>query len=1021
MKKKKSLLAAALFSVLLAACSTPEGSSQGGSGGGSNSGGDIPTSSTSGSGGGEILGPSKWNQIVRLHYHQDDGAYSTKRLWVWASGVDGHDLGEITFEGTDDFGVYTDLDLQEEPFDGRNFTSISFIVKNVGTWSGQSADIQIPFNRFTYYASTTEEGRDKIDVYAVAGAGGSIDTYALQSAALGDRVETAYAGSDWKSIVVTGAGTEDGRAAEDIGKVATYELYAFDRDYYIAKAGTNQPGVTIEEPDDADYLVTSGSPNANTFTISLSEDIDPRKNYVVNCVFTQDTSRTKTKSVSMVNLYDTEKFESDYVYTGDDLGFTYENGVATYRLWAPTASRVQLYRYLTGETSSVNHTGDVVSENDMRRSNDMEPGEKGTWVLQETGFPVNPYYTYNVQTANGTNETADPYAKAGGINGLRSYAMSPADWDETDPTSFSDHISALGTTYSIDRPNELTVYEAHIRDLTMDDTWVSNSDNPRGTFPAFSESGTTYAAGGLTVKTGFDHIVETGVNAVQLLPVFDFDNDERTLVDESGAVTMEPGYNWGYNPMNYNMVEGSYSSDPYEPTVRISEYKELIDALASNGIRTIMDVVYNHLSSVSNNPFNKTVPYYFFRLDANGNYIDGSGTGNVTASERPMVEKYIVDSCVFWAEEYGVKGFRFDLMGCLTVDCMRAVKDALYAVDPEIVVYGEGWTGGDAGYDGTKLASTGNVYSQLYDGAGGALTGAVGAFNDHGRDGLKGNTTYGSPDPAYGFISQGAEHLSEDTLLNAAYHFIGSNRNVGGNPIQTVNYVACHDNYTLYDQMNYCLGSGTTGITDNADAVAATVAMNASVAMSQGIAFINGGDEIFRQKYLTPEDPYFATIDGGDAVLLGDGNKLVRNSYAYGDECNSFKWDRKVTYNDEYLKTVEAIKFRNDHMGSLFGLSYEEVTGDTPLCSVWGSLYPNGSDITSIGINLNSRDGAETYYLFLGGRCADGEWNDISIGNDTVEVVYSSNGAHTEGTSFTISNFTMGIGRYELLLVKKLA
>ncbi len=964
--------------------------------------------------------------IVRLYYHNDENDYSTKRLWIWATGIDGNKLGETMFTNQndpDDYGVYYDVDLQAEPFAGTELASIYFIVKEAGTWSGQSNDILVNFGSFGDYITEREDGREMIVVYGCQGTGGSIDLYQTSTEALGDRINEAYF-TDWKTIYIAGSGTNDGRDADEIGQIINWTLYGYDSEYYQL----SEAGRTI---DLNDYLIDSGTANSNTLTISLDEEADLSLNYTLEANFLQDSSRYRTKSVSAINLYDTDKFEEEYTYDGDDLGFTVgEDGYGVYKLWAPTASRVQLYLYTTGETAEVNEKGLVDSTLQNHVTREMTRGDDGVWYYtSDSSLPTRRYYTYYVTTSDGSQEVIDPYAKAAGINGLRGYVMNDSTWAATDakPDGFDEAIAGLENgEYAISAPNELTVYEAHIRDLTMDETWTGES-RP-GTYAAFSESGTTYTGEvngqPLTVTTGYDHIVETGVNAIQLLPVFDHDNDERPTTDEEGNTVINDGYNWGYNPQNYNVVEGSYSTDPYDPVCRIYEYKDLIRKYAEKGIRIIMDVVYNHLSSVSNNCFNKIVPDYWFRKDSEGNYIDGSGTGNVTASERTMVRKYIVDSVSFWAEQYGIKGFRFDLMGCLDTITMREVKDALYDIDPQIVVYGEGWDGGYGSgsglveSEGCYAATTSNAYSILYD----TGKGGIGCFNDGGRDGLKGNTAWEGSTPEWGFVTKGSEDITDDIINKAAYQFLGANYGVGHNPAQTVNYVACHDNYTLYDQMNYCLSYPNMTAADSDDAIEATVATNAAVMLSQGIAFLNGGDEIFRQKIITPDDPYYDTIKSlqesdstnTDAFEISDGNLLVRNSYCYGDECNSFKWDRKVEFYEEYQKTAEAIEVRNELMGNVFGMSYEDITQNNK-ASIWGDLGPwSNSDNTVIAANYNPGD---TYYVMLGGR-AD-SYSNLSIGNDTVEVIYSSSDYHREGDTFTISNYTLGIGRFECLLLRK--
>ncbi len=1027
-----------LLGLMLVSCGPSEMSSSSSSGS-SSSGASSSSSSTTPSSGssttssgedpsGEIVA---FGGIVRIYYHNDANDYINKRLWIWATDVDGNILGETRFDNQDspdDYGVYKDIDMSAEPFAGTEYSSISFIVKDAGTWAGQSKDILLNFGDFISNKTTTESGQEMITCYAVQGNGQEVETYVSKEDAMGDRLEFAYL-SSWNSIVAIGTGTKGEREEEDVGKVSHYSLYAYGSEYYQALDDN-------KTPDMSEYLIKEGIPDSKEFTISLDEDADPSLNYVIEATFAQNPDKTRSKSVSFSGLYDTEKFQEELVYEGDDLGYSEVDGNAVFKLWAPTASRVQLFLYLTGRTPEINLTGHIDPTLSNHRTMEMTRGEKGVWTysvpLDEI---IHEYYTFSVTNASGTNEAIDPYAKAASINGIRAYRITDEDFNALKPEGFDAAIQGLETTYGIDTPNELSVYEAHIRDLTMDDTW--NGKEIPGTFKAFHEKGTTYtgtteSGETITVKTGFDHIVETGVNAVQLLPVFDQDNDERFTTDEEGNVTAWPSYNWGYNPQNYNVVEGAYSSDPWEPEVRINEYMGLVQAFAEEGIRIIMDVVYNHVSSVTNFSYNKIVPDYFMRKDANGNYHDGSGTGNVTASERPFVRKFIVDSVSFWASTYGIKGFRFDLMGCHDTITMRAVKDALHDIDPQIVVYGEGWTGysGSGLTEGYLEANQQNVYKELYDQG----KGSVGCFNGGGRDGLKGETQWESNLPAYGFMSQGEEHIQYSTVNEAALQFIGTNSRGGSNPIQTLNYVACHDNYTLYDQMNFCFGDGTASgvsIQDREEAIKATMALNASMMMSQGMAFLNGGDEFFRQKYLTPEDPFYdlciveaTSTQAIDGFVMGDGNIMVRNSYTYGDECNSFKWDRKAKYYEEYSTTIESIRLRNELLeAGVLGLTmgdeyYVDATlwGELTSADAWNAATAAGTlDKTAIAINLNV---SENYYVMLGGRSSN-QYSDLPCGNDTYKVVYSSSFDHTAGTTFTVSDNTMGVAQYELLVLQK--
>ena len=859
--KKRSLLLTSVAGImmLLASCGqqpqssgqTGISSSTSGGGGGTSQSSDTSKGSTSSSSdsGGKEKEDVIYQGKLRIWYHRDSMNYDKLAIYLWNSSVDGK---EYEFTGDDEeYGRYIDIDLSEnEQFKDYPSTDIRLIVKVFGTWSGQSLDT------FCYFKDYDVDENGVMNIFLAAGEGSTIETFSRRADALGDRFDVAYIDSDWKKIVVTGTGTKGSRQAADVGKISSVKLYGFTTDYYKLNP-------TVRAKHDEEYLLKTQEFNddqaANSITLSLDQAADPSIQYEVRGTFLSDKTKQKSKAVSVRRLYDTETFKTNYVYDGSDLGCTVNaDGTKTLKLWAPTTSYAQVRFYLVG--TPWNLAGRKVADLAANFPMEKEMGSDGKWhgvwsfkTDEKTNFYE--WYTYVVTNSNGTVEAVDPYAKATGLNGERAYMVDWNDANEADPEGWNNGKGVTDNLTPIKAANNLTVYEAHIRDLTADETWTSNKNNLRGTYNAFAEEGTTYS----TVKTGFDHIKELGVNAIQLLPVFDQDNDERkkTVYEstENGGKLNEASYNWGYNPQNYNVVEGAYSSDPEKPMVRVKEFKNLIQTAAKNDIRVIMDVVYNHMTSVANNSFTKIVPQYFFRTDAAGNYTDGSGCGNEFASDRTMASKFIVDSVSWWAKEYEVKGFRFDLMGCIDVDTMKAVRAAVNEIDPTIVLYGEGWTGGGTALDGSKQSSTGNIYSQLNTDP----NFPIGGFNDHGRDGAKGNTSYGSPYPASGWVNQGS---NVDKVYNTVTQILGENRHVGSTPNQTINYLACHDNYTLYDQINYLFYNHDKTFDDGSHefVMQAATALNAMTIFGQGVAFINGGDEIFRQKLITSDNPLWEDL-----------------------------------------------------------------------------------------------------------------------------------------------------------------
>jgi type I pullulanase len=956
-----------------------------------------------------------YNGKVKIYYHRDDGAYSSKRLWLWCQGVDGSTLGEVAFDNQtkpDDYGIYKIIDLSAAPWKGKVGTSISFIVKDTGTWDGQSADVIAYFGKYINYLTKDENGADLMTIYSVDAGNNIVDTYAKKNDAVGDRFLSCAFQNDWVSIKCVGTGADDGRSKTEIGLCSSYTLYGFPTSYFQLEAEE-------QAAKKADYVLMTGTPNSNTFTVTLKNMLTPSTSYVMEGTFKQQPSKSRSKTVSLFAIYDTSRFISKYTYDGDDLGaHLAEDGSATVKVWAPTASRMLINIYYTGTPGSLFTPTD--NSANLHGSHDMDLGDKGVWSYQMSATDAEgAYYTFTVYNSEGSNEVMDPYAYACGVNGQRAAILTSKQWADTNPEGFADSISSLTPITS---PNQLSVYETHVRDFTSDSSWVSKANNLHGTYNAFAESGTTYT-GTDTVTTGLDSLKELGVNAVQLLPVFDQDNDER-WTDKDGQnvgpnnvedATTAPSYNWGYNPLNYNCVEGAYSTNPFKATVRIKEYKNLIKSLADKGIRTIMDVVYNHLASVSNSCFSKIMPKYYFRTNSEGYYTNGSGVGNETATERTMMSKYIVDSVKWWASEYKIKGFRFDLMGCIDTGTMGKVATALHAIDPQIVVYGEGWTGGGSALDGSKQSKTANVYSQL----GTAELGSgvrVACFNDSGRNALKGDTVYGSSAPDYGFMTKGVGYINDDQAWGSYCAYLGENRNQQGSvrdPNQTITYVSCHDGYTLYDQLNYGLGLDATA--DHDAAMEASVALTGYVALSQGIAFYQGGEELFRQKLMTSSDQYRAKAQEGDYVNI-DGVYLMRNSYMYGDAVNGYKWSRKEAYQKYFKKYAEATNLRNALMGTLTGLQQDVISAKvTP----WGdaSDYYAGFATTaknSAVLCLNNKATTNDYYVFLSSGYASNP--SVSIGSGTLEVVYDSLGTHS--SPYTVdSSFPMGKG--ELVLLKR--
>ena len=462
----------------------------------------------------------------------------------------------------------------------------------------------------------------------------------------------------------------------------------------------------------------------------------------------------------------------------------------------------------------------------------MTKGDKGTWSATANGNLSGKYYTYTAYFDGKTNkDIVDPYAKSVGVNGKRGMIL---DMSTTNPDGWNDD-----TRLTMSNPADFEIYELHVRDFSMDE---DSGINNKGKYIAFTEKGTKTSNG---IPTGIDHLVDLGINAVHILPSYDFGSVDETKLDK-------PQFNWGYDPVNYNAPEGSYSTDPYHGEVRVNEYKQMVQALHNAGISVIMDVVYNHTYNTQY-CFNQLVPDYFYRPGSNG-----SGCGNDVASERSMVRKFIVDSVKYWADEYHLDGFRFDLMGLIDVDTMNAVKSALNEINPDIFVYGEGWS------LSTKLTKSG---TSLATQTNAALTPGIAYFSDTIRDMIKGSVFDADEK---GYVNGDSKHYK--AIVNTVQY----SKKWSPSPVQTVNYADCHDNLTLWDKIRSSNGDDTEEDQIRQNNMAAAIIQTA-----MGVPFMMSGEEFLRTK----------TKDDGS---------FDHNSYASPDSVNKLDYNRIGEYKNVY-------------------------------------------------------------------------------------------------------------------------
>ena len=615
-----------------------------------------------------------------------------------------------------------------------------------------------------------------------------------------------------------------------------------------ASIGDGTDAFVLTGPEGVITPVSVTEDASHVYTLELEQPLDLYSSYTL-------TYDGQDYGVKLPNIYSTEEFEADYTYEGDDLGATWTAEKTTFRVWAPTADAVRVNLYESGTEGT----------EDLIEQLTMTPDVNGTWVAEKEGDLNGTYYTYEVDVIGETREACDPYARATGVNGKRAMVI---DLDSTDPEGWENDVDPH-------YDNEITdavIYELHIRDLSVDE---SSGIQNKGKYLGVIETGTTNAAG---VPTGLDHIKSLGVTHLHLLPSYDYGSVDESKLDI-------PQFNWGYDPVNYNVPEGSYSTDPYNGAVRVAEFKQMVQGLHENGISVVMDVVYNHVYSADSFCFNQIVPRYFSRVNENGSYSSGSGCGNDTASERSMVSKYIVDSVKYWADEYHIDGFRFDLVGLIDTETMNAVIEEVHKTHPNVIFYGEGWTMSTTmtkeGYELTTQTNS-------------TLVPEFAFFSDTLRDALKGNVFNNTEK---GYISGVAAYSS---TINQC--FVGA-PNWCKSPTQTINYSSCHDNNTLYDRITISTPNASVEDRIRMNNLAAAITMT-----SQGIPFIHAGEEMLRSKPLP---------DGG----------YDHNSYNNTDAVNSLKWDdlNQAEYQSVFSYYQGLIAFRAAHP-ALRMTSAEEVS-----------------------------------------------------------------------------------------------
>jgi len=733
---------------------------------------------------------------ITFYFNRKSGDYSDCDVWLWYDGADGKGY---TFHDCS-YGGKAIINVPD------TITEVGFIVRTGCSDPGG-----------TSWGEATKDATDS-------------DRFASLT---GD--ETVYYLKEGESVLYTsddGGATLTAMIKTTMGDMVNLNTVKFVLNTSLR---VSKDMVSIKDGDGKEIGVESvNSAGGITGTITLSEELDITKTY--------NLSINNMEPVTIVpsTYFSSDDFNDKYSYDGE-LGVQLTPSSTTFKLWAPTASKVVLNLYADGSTGAA------------ERKIDLTRGERGVWSYTENSNLSGKYYTYSVTTSVGEQEAVDPYARSAGLNGKRGMII---DLDSTDPAGWTGEVfnNSSFTNYT-----DAVIWEVQVRDFSSSLT----SSSYKGKYLAFTETGLTNEAG---IPVGVDYLKDLGVTHVHLMPSYDY-----ASVDESSS----SGYNWGYDPLNYNVPEGSYSTNPSDGAVRVNEFKQMVLSLHNAGLSVVMDVVYNHTYD-SNSSLNKIVPYYYYRYSGTGELSNGSGCGNETASDRYMYRKFMVDSVTYWMEEYGIDGFRFDLMGLHDIETMQAIEQAVHAINPKAIIYGEGWTGGTSALAEKNKSNLANI--QKVNSI--TQTNGVAMFNDVLRDAVKGSTNGSDTGFATGADSSKVEKVkfgvtggvknSEFTSLFNSWNSL--------NPTNMINYVSAHDNLALWDKICYAYGEDASTLTMRLRRNALSAAI---VFTSLGVPFMQAGEEMLRSK---------KNADG----------TYNANSYNAGDKVNSIAWNSLTQDSEQY-------------------------------------------------------------------------------------------------------------------------
>lgn len=633
-----------------------------------------------------------------------------------------------------------------------------------------------------------------------------------------------------------------------------------------------------------------------------------------------------------LNIVTAQENKTSYpVYSGKDLGLTYTPTAATFKIWAPTATaaKLNLYKSDLGGTAT--------------RSIAMNQGVNGVWYLTVPENLKNSYYTFQVNIGNTwSEEVVDPYAKACGTNGVRAQVI---DLKETNPVGWAGDKSPSFSTSN--KQTDAVIYELHVRDASIH---ASSGIKNKGKFIGLAELGTKNSAGQFT---GLSHIKELGVTHIHLLPFYDYNS-----VDETKSAVQ---YNWGYDPVNYNIPEGSYSTNPADGKVRIKELKELIKTMHSNGLRIIMDVVYNHTALTKNSNFNILVPDYYYRKRADGSFSDASSCGNETASEKAMFQKFMIESVVYWVNEYHIDGFRFDLMGIHDIQTMNMISDTLRKIKPSIVLYGEGWTSSSSPLPDEKRALKKNA----------AQLNGIAVFSDDMRDGIKGSVfniddrgfatgkIENSESVKFGIVAAGKHPQINYSKVNY------SKEPYTAGPAGLINYADCHDNNILWDKIELSFKSASAAERTKMHELAYAIVLTA-----QGASFLHAGTEFLRTK------------------------NGVENSFDKGDMVNGIDWDLKTKNNTSYQFIKSLVQIRRAHPAFRMQTAEQIATNIN---------FENNQPSGIIAYTLNGAAVGDTWKKIWVAYNGSQTPQTLTLPKGTWKVGLSSLGSNQLGNNFTLA------------------